>query len=363
MSASVAAFLKQIAASLLTNRKVLKFIGGVILVVVIIVCIPIYTVVGIFSGDITIDINRFQELLEQNMSAEDEAMLRQVESIMLEIEDTMTAEGFSSQRITEAQVLYVLALSDYASQPGFVDKLVGCFTPEQTDANLISSVNAAFGTNLLTLDFTTIMESIRAVYIDISTYADPATKNNLDLVQWAIRAEDRGWGYVWGTYGQVFDQTLYEYKLSQYPEEVGRYAAFIEANWLGGRTADCIGLIKGYGWLNPETQEIEYGTNGMADVGADQMYWSAVEKGAIDSIPEIPGLAVWHSGHIGIYIGGGEVIEAKGTQYGVVRTNLEDGSWTHWLKIPYITYLEEEPETEPTTYQDEDEHPGIVPAM
>ena len=55
MSASVAAFLKQIAASLLTNRKVLKFIGGVILGVIIIICIPIYTVVGIFSGDITID--------------------------------------------------------------------------------------------------------------------------------------------------------------------------------------------------------------------------------------------------------------------------------------------------------------------
>ena len=349
MSASVAAFLKQIAASLLTNKKVLKFIGGVILGVIIIVCIPIYTVVGIFSGDITIDMDRFQELLEQNMSAEDEAMLRQVEQTMIAIEDTMTAAGYPAQRVTEAQVLYVLALSDYASQPGFVDKLTGCFTPEQTDANLISSVNEAFGTNLLTLDFTNIMEFIRAVYIDNSSYTDPSTKNNLDLVQWAIWAEDRGWGYVWGTYGEVFDQALYEYKLEQYPDEIGKYSQFIETNWLGGRTADCVGLIKGYGWLNPETQEIEYGTNGMADVGADQMYENATEKGSIDSMPEIPGLAVWHAGHIGIYIGGGEVIEAKGTRYGVVRTNLDDGSWTHWLKIPYITYLEAAPETEPTT--------------
>lgn len=348
MSASVAAFLKQIAASLLTNKKVLKFIGGVILGIVIIVCIPIYTVVGIFSGDITIDMDRFQELLEQNMSAEDEAMLRQVEQTMIAIEDTMTAAGYTSQRVTEAQVLYVLALSDYASQLGFVDKLTGCFTPEQTDANLISSVNAAFGTNLLTLDFTTIMESIRAVYIDTSSYIDPAVKNNLDLVQWAIWAEDRGWGYVWGTYGEVFDQALYEYKLDQYPEEVGRYAEFIETNWLGGRTADCVGLIKGYGWLNPETQEIEYGTNGMADVGADQMYENATEKGAIDSMPEIPGLAVWHTGHIGIYIGNGEVIEAMGTRYGVVKTQLSDSRWTHWLKVPYITYVEQPPETEPT---------------
>lgn len=275
-------------------------------------------------------------------------MLRQVERTMIAIEDTMTAAGYPAQRVTEAQVLYVLALSDYASQPGFVEKLTGCFTPEQTDANLISSVNAAFGTNLLTLDFTTIMESIRAVYIDISSYIDPTTKNNLDLVQWAIWAEDRGWGYVWGTYGEVFDQALYEYKLDQYPEEVGRYAEFIETNWLGGRTADCVGLIKGYGWLNPETQEIEYGTNGMADVGADQMYENATEKGSIDSMPEIPGLAVWHSGHIGIYIGDGEVIEAMGTRYGVVKTQLSDSRWTHWLKVPYITYVEQPSETEPT---------------
>ena len=33
----------------------------------------------------------------------------------------------------EAQVLYILALEDHAGEPGFVSKLVGCFTAEQTD--------------------------------------------------------------------------------------------------------------------------------------------------------------------------------------------------------------------------------------
>ena len=50
----------------------------------------------------------------------------------------------------------------------------------------------------------------------------------------------------------------------------------------------------------------------MPDIGADTMYANATEKGTIDTIPEIPGLAVWHEGHIGIYIGGGKVIEAMG---------------------------------------------------
>ena len=78
----------------------------------------------------------------------------------------------------------------------------------------------------------------------------------------------------------------------------------------------------------------------MPDIGADSMYYNATEKGAINTIPEIPGLAIWHAGHIGIYIGDGMVIEAMGTLYGVVKTNLSDGRWTHWLKILYITYSE-----------------------
>lgn len=192
------------------------------------------------------------------------------------------------------------------------------------DERFSGSVNSAFMKNTA---------------ISTAGYTDPSTKNNLDLVRWAIQAEQNHWGYVWGTFGSVFTTSLYEYKLQQYPEEIGAYSDFILANWLGGRTADCVGLIKGYGWLNEETLEINYGTNGMPDIGADSMYYNASEKGSIGTIPEIPGLAVWHAGHIGIYIGNGEVIEAKGTKFGVIRSNLADGNWTHWLKIPYITYL------------------------
>ena len=60
--------------------------------------------------------------------------------------------------------------------------------------------------------------------------------------------------------------------------------------------------------------------------------------GTIDTMPDIPGLAVWHDGHIGVYIGGGQVVEAMGTKYGVVKTELAGRGWTHWLKIPYINY-------------------------
>lgn len=114
-----------------------------------------------------------------------------------------------------------------------------------------------------------------SIELDISAFTDPTTKNAADLVTYAIHAWESGWGYVWGTYGSVLTDSLFAYKLEQYPDGVGSYADFIRANWLGGRTTDCVGLIKGYGWLNPDTMTIEYGTNGMPDLGANQMYYNA----------------------------------------------------------------------------------------
>ena len=178
----------------------------------------------------------------------------------------------------------------------------------------------------------------QALELDVSQFADPGTKNAQDLVAYVLHAWQSGWGYVWGTYGQVLTPALLDHKLRQYPEGVGQYASVIRERWLGGRTADCIGLIKGYGWLDPDTLTIGYGTNGMPDIGADAMYQAASVKGGMDTMPDTPGLAVWKSGHIGVYIGNGEVIEAMGTNYGVVRTDLTERNWTAWLEIPYIQY-------------------------
>ena len=178
----------------------------------------------------------------------------------------------------------------------------------------------------------------RITELDASEFADLSTKNAEDLVTYVTHAWESGWGYVWGTYGSVLTESLLDYKIEQYPDGVGTYETFIRANWLGGRTTDCVGLIKGYGWLNPDTMTIEYGTNGMPDLGANQMYYNASVSGTIDTMPDIPGLAVWHDGHIGVYIGDGYVIEAMNTKKGVVKTKLEGRGWTHWLQIEYINY-------------------------
>ena len=176
------------------------------------------------------------------------------------------------------------------------------------------------------------------IELDVSMLTDPTTKNAADLVTYVTNAWNSGWGYVWGTYGQVLTPELLQYKLTQYPDGVGKYAAFIRTNWLGRHTADCVGLIKGYGWLSTDTMTIDYGTHGMPDIGANEMFYNATRRGGIDTMPDTPGLAVWKAGHIGVYIGNGEVVEAMGTKYGVVKTQLEGRGWTHWLEVPGIEY-------------------------
>ena len=109
----------------------------------------------------------------------------------------------------------------------------------------------------------------RITELDASDFTAPTTKNAEDLVAYVTHAWESGWGYVWGTFGQTLTESLLESKIRQYPDGVGSYESVIRSKWLGGRTADCVGLIKGYGWLDTDSMSIRYGTNGMPDIGAD----------------------------------------------------------------------------------------------
>lgn len=338
MSATVAAALKKIAVAVLTDKKLRRTVLGIILGVIIIIIMPVAAVISLFNGDIEIDTDRLQTLVVENLSAEEKAKLQAVEDTMYAIEDEMKAAGFTAEKAKEAQVLYVLALSDYAEQTDFVSKLAGCFAEDQTDEQLIAAVNSAFGTELKTEDYSKIMSSIRAKAINVSKFVDPETKNNVDLAEWAKQAYAKKWGYVYGTYGEVLNESILTTKISQFPEQVGENEEFIRQHWLGGRTADCIGLIKGYAWFNCDTGQIEYRSNGVRDTGSDPMLDMATEKGTIDTMPDIPGIAVWMDGHIGIYVGDGQTIHAANTELGVIMTPLAQSGWTHWLKIPYISY-------------------------
>ena len=160
MSATVAAALKKLSAVVLSDKKNLNTAVGIIIGIIVVIVMPIAAVLSIFSGDMNIDTDRLQQMITESLTSEEEDNLKFIEDTMLSLDEKMTAAGFPN-RVKEAQVLYVLALSDHAAEDGFIDKLVGCFAADQTDVQLIAAVNTAFGTELASEDFTKIMENIR----------------------------------------------------------------------------------------------------------------------------------------------------------------------------------------------------------
>lgn len=162
---------------------------------------------------------------------------------------------------------------------------------------------------------------------------------NRGLVAHVKKALSEKWGYVYGTYGKILTDVVLNQKLKQYPDNIQKYLDFIKSNWMGRRTADCVGLIKSYIWWNGGN--IKYSSD--IDVSANGMRNKATEKGLISTIPELPGVCVWKNGHIGVYIGNGWVIESRGTKQGVILSPLKgtgSAGWTEWLKCPFIIYEE-----------------------
>jgi hypothetical protein len=165
-------------------------------------------------------------------------------------------------------------------------------------------------------------------------------KNNYGLVDHCKKALAEKWGYVWGTYGKVLTSDLLQRKLTQYPKEVGRYLDYIKRNYINKRAADCVGLIKSFVWWNSKEPVYDADT----DKSANGMFNAAKISGNIEMLPEIPGACLWKDGHVGVYIGNGKVIEAKGTKYGVIQSPIKGigaNKWTHWFFCPYIEYVDE----------------------
>lgn len=341
MSATVGAALKKILVALLSDPKVIKTIFGIIIGIIIIVVMPIVAVVSFFNGSMDIDTDKLNQSIQENISAEQMKNLQLINDTMTEVENQLKNKKLSDYN-TQAEVIYLFSLSDKSEDENFVKNFVSRFKKNQSDEDLINAVNQKFGTEIKYDEFQKMMESIKGAEISIAGFMDKTTKNNLDLVKWCENAYKNGWGYVYGGYGQVCTKQYLDQQASLFPRnnEAGGEIRQVGEKWLGKRVCDCIGLIKSYAWYNADSGEIVAGSNGFTDFGANTIWSNVTESGAISTMPDTPGLAVWMNGHIGVYVGNGEVIEAQGTAYGVVKTELNGRGWTKWLKIPNIKYID-----------------------
>ena len=141
--------------------------------------------------------------------------------------------------------------------------------------------------------------------------------------------------YWWGTFGQTATAVLYIQKKDQYP---GYYTAADFPAQYGQRVHDCVGLIKGYRWSDTPTSAPGY--SAAQDVAVSGLYIQCSKRGSMGSMPDIPGVCLFMAdmGHVGVYIGNGQVIEARGHAYGVMQTALQGRGWAYWGMPSWIDY-------------------------
>ena len=153
------------------------------------------------------------------------------------------------------------------------------------------------------------------------------------------------WVYWYGTCGYACSESLYKRKKEQYASHYtssreSGYKADIKA---GKMCADCVGLIKSFFWKGGDINGTnKYQSNNCPDKSADGLFALCKERGPISSIPDIPGLLVHKTGHIGVYVGNGYTIEMRGFSYDCQKRKVTDGPWTEWGKLPesILTYVD-----------------------
>ena len=164
-----------------------------------------------------------------------------------------------------------------------------------------------------------------------------------DLIAKFQYALDNKWGYIWGTSGQVWTQRDQNNSSREMTVKYG-------SKWIGHTVADCSGLFR---WAYRQLgTDCAHGSNSIY-----KNYCNA--KGTLkagrrtDGQELKPGTAVFtgdaqEHGHIGLYIGGGDVIEAAGTQQGVIKSKVTDKKWTYWGELTAVAYTDApEPKPEP----------------
>ena len=145
--------------------------------------------------------------------------------------------------------------------------------------------------------------------------------------------------YWYGTFGQAPTLELLEQKRKQYPQswtpERVDNAKKYQVGRPGARTFDCAGLVKSYWMMDGPTAKPKYIVE--KDQSAAGLKSCCGEKGKIASLPEEPGLLVFIGGtHVGVYAGGGRVIEARGFSHGVVETKLGERAWDAWGRLNWL---------------------------
>lgn len=255
MSAEVAA--AKAAVAVASDKRGRVAIATILCSIIMLFFLPLIVYMGVMSnlGEVEIDTAQAQQMIVQNMSAEEKARLQHLENVMVGISKEFQERELNNYTIKKAQALYVCALYDVEkTDSNFISKYADCFENAENYDDLRDAIFSDFGVQINADEFNNLMSVIKNTVIDIDL--SDTDKNNLDLVKWAQFAYDNKWGYVWGSHGQMLTEKELNRLKGVFGSHVTDKEAYIRSHWLGRRTADCVGLIKGYGWYNEESGTI-----------------------------------------------------------------------------------------------------------
>lgn len=162
-----------------------------------------------------------------------------------------------------------------------------------------------------------------------------------DLIDGFRYALDSHWGYIYGATHEMWSAERQAAYVKEYSGDPDRQTSCeYGGKWAGHWVTDCSGLF--HYWFKKFGSSIPHGSNSI---------WngSCAAKGQLsrgertDGQPLLPGAAVFTSSgdkhnHIGLYIGNGLVIEAQGTQAGVVTSLISNKKWSHWGLLKGVDY-------------------------
>ena len=137
-----------------------------------------------------------------------------------------------------------------------------------------------------------MIAAVIASIVVVGTVSSSASGTGVGLAEWALNAYYSNWSYVYGgaTPG----------------------------------TVDCSGLIYSYA--------------GGYRVGDAQTFNSDYRYSLSGSIPNIHGLGLYKPGHVGVYVGNGMAVDARGSEYGVCYESVWSHGWTQYFKVPGVSY-------------------------
>lgn len=176
--------------------------------------------------------------------------------------------------------------------------------------------------------------------------------NSNALVEKFKQALDEHWGYIWGTAGILWTQAKQNQKVNYMVSKYGAdwkkdadakndnyyRAALYGAKWVGHMVADCSGMFV---WAFKQ-----YGM-GMSHISSNIFKSYCSKKGKLnDTLKKtlLAGTAVFtgqtagNHPHVGLYVGGGKVIEASGTEAGVCTSNITEKKWTFYGELKDVSY-------------------------